>query len=49
MFEYFGHQVNKLVRIQFGPIDLKGLNAGEGRVLTPHEVKTLRHLAENGK
>ncbi|MCG1874357.1 rRNA pseudouridine synthase [Staphylococcus epidermidis] len=49
MFEYFGHQVNKLARIQFGPIDLKGLNAGEGRVLTPHEVKTLRHLAENGK
>ena len=49
MFEYFGHEVNKLSRIQFGPLDLKGLNAGEGRVLTPHEVKTLRHLAENGK
>ncbi|MEC5416399.1 pseudouridine synthase, partial [Staphylococcus hominis] len=25
-----------------------GLNAGEGRVLTPHEVKILRHMAENG-
>ena len=49
MFEYFGQEVNKLTRIQFGPLDLKGLNAGEGRVLTPHEVKTLRHLAENGK
>lgn len=49
MFEYFGHEVNKFTRIQFGPLDLKGLNAGEGRVLTPHEVKTLRHLAENGK
>ena len=49
MFEYFGHEVNKLTRIQFGPLDLKGLNDGEGRVLTPHEVKTLRHLAENGK
>lgn len=49
MFEYFGHEVNKLTRIQFGPLDLKGLNAGEGRVLTPHEVKTLRHLAVNGK
>ena len=36
--------MNKLTRIQFGPLDLKGLNAGEGRVLTPHEVKTLRHL-----
>ena len=34
MFEHFGHQVNKLTRIQFGPLDLKGLNAGEGRVLT---------------
>ncbi|AGZ24384.1 MULTISPECIES: pseudouridine synthase [Staphylococcus] len=48
MFEHFGHQVSKLTRIQFGPLDLKGLNAGEGRVLTPHEVKTIRHLAENG-
>ena len=47
MFEHFGHQVNKLTRIQFGPLDLKGLNAGEGRVLT--RSKTLRHLAENGK
>ena len=48
MFEHFGHQVSKLTRIQFGPLDLKGLNAGKGRVLTPHEVKTIRHLAENG-
>ncbi|MDU1258812.1 MAG: pseudouridine synthase [Staphylococcus warneri] len=48
MFEHFGHQVSKLTRIQFGPLDIKGLNAAEGRVLTPHEVKTIRHLAENG-
>lgn len=48
MFEHFGHQVSKLTRIQFGPLDIKGLNAGEGRVLTTHEVKTIRHLAENG-
>lgn len=48
MFEYFGHEVAKLQRIEFGPLNLTGLNAGEGRVLTPHEVKTLRHLAENG-
>ncbi|MEW7869126.1 pseudouridine synthase [Staphylococcus warneri] len=48
MFEHFGHQVSKLTRIQFGPLDIKGLNAGEGRVLTPHEVKTIRHLAKNG-
>mgnify|MGYP001034696595 FL=1 len=48
MFEHFGHSVNKLTRIQFGSLNLKGLNAGEGRVLTPHEVKVLRHQAENG-
>lgn len=48
MFEYFGHEVSKLQRIEFGPLNLTGLNAGEGRVLTPHEVKTLRHLAQNG-
>ncbi|GAA6817391.1 pseudouridine synthase [Helicobacter pylori] len=48
MFEYFGHEVSKLQRIEFGPLNLTGLNAGEGRVLTPHEVKNLRHLAENG-
>ncbi|MDN6232882.1 MAG: pseudouridine synthase, partial [Staphylococcus simulans] len=29
-------------------LTLKGLNAGEGRVLTPHEVKKLRNLAANG-
>lgn len=44
MFEHFGHQVTKLSRIEYGP-----LNAGEGRVLTPHEVKVMRHLAEHGK
>ena len=49
MFEHFGHQVDKLTRIEFGNLNLKGLNAGEGRVLTPHEVKVLRHMAENGK
>lgn len=41
MFEHFGHSVNKLTRIQFGSLNLKGLNAGEGRVLTPHEVKSI--------
>lgn len=48
MFEHFGYQVTKLTRIKFGTLDIKGLNTGEGRVLTPHEVKVLRHLAENG-
>ena len=48
MFEHFNHTVDKLIRIEFGNLNLKGLNAGEGRVLTPHEVKILRHMAENG-
>ena len=49
MFEHFGHKVDKLTRIEFGNLNLKGLNAGEGRVLSPHEVKVLRHMAENVK
>lgn len=48
MFEHFGHEVTKLTRIEMGGLTLKGLNAGEGRVLTPHEVKKLRNLAANG-
>lgn len=48
MFEHFGHEVTKLTRIEMGGLKLKGLNAGEGRVLTPHEVKKLRNLAANG-
>ncbi|WP_251520775.1 MULTISPECIES: pseudouridine synthase [Staphylococcus] len=48
MFEHFGYQVSKLQRIEFGPLNLKGLNAGDGRVLTPHEVKIMRQLAEHG-
>lgn len=48
MFEHFGYQVSKLQRIEFGPLNIKGLNAGDGRVLTPHEVKIMRQLAEHG-
>lgn len=48
MFEHFGFKVTKLSRVSFGPLDLKGLGAGEGRVLSPHEVKTLRQLATQG-
>ncbi|MDE9992751.1 pseudouridine synthase [Staphylococcus pseudintermedius] len=49
MFEHFGFSVQKLSRVSFGPLTLKGLGAGEGRALSPHEVKSLRHLAENGQ
>ncbi|KHD85808.1 pseudouridine synthase [Heyndrickxia ginsengihumi] len=49
MFEAIGFPVQKLRREAFGMLTLKGLNAGEKRELTPHEVKQLRILAENGR
>lgn len=49
MMEAIGHPVLKLKREQYGFLHLRGLNAGEFRELTPHEVKQLRHLAENGE
>ncbi|ULG73383.1 pseudouridine synthase [Macrococcus brunensis] len=47
MFSHFGHEVVKLSRVEYGPLNLKGLNAGDARDLSPHEVKTLRNLAQN--
>ncbi|WP_010301206.1 pseudouridine synthase [Kurthia senegalensis] len=49
MFEAVGHRVSKLKREQFGFLTTMGLNAGEWRELTPHEVKQLRALAQTGK
>jgi len=49
MFSHFGHEVVKLTRVEYGPLNLKGLNAGQGRTLSPHEIKVLRHLAQDGK
>lgn len=49
MFKHFGHEVVKLSRIEYGPLNLKGINAGDARELSPHEVKTLRHLALHNK
>jgi 23S rRNA pseudouridine2605 synthase len=48
MFEAVGHPVQKLKRERFAFLTLSGLNAGESRELTPHEVKQLRALAETG-
>lgn len=45
MFSHFGHEVVKLSRIEYGTLDLKGVNAGDARELSPHEVKSLRQLA----
>jgi len=43
-----GCPVRRLVRIQMGPISLKGLQIGEWRELTPHELARLRKAARGG-
>ncbi|KIL48973.1 ribosomal large subunit pseudouridine synthase B [Jeotgalibacillus alimentarius] len=48
MLEAVGHPVQKLKRERYAFLHLTGLNAGEARELTPHEVKQLRSFAENG-
>ncbi|WP_257347779.1 pseudouridine synthase [Pseudalkalibacillus decolorationis] len=45
MFDAIGFPVQKLKRERYGLLDLKGLNPGEFRPLTPHEIKQLRTLA----
>lgn len=45
MFEAIGHPVMKLKRERYGSLTLQGLQAGEARELTPHEVKQLRVMA----
>ncbi|MET3575103.1 pseudouridine synthase [Bhargavaea ullalensis] len=49
MFEAIGCPVQKLKRESFGFLGLHGMNAGDRRELTAHEVKQLRVLAETGK
>ncbi len=49
MFDAIGCPVLKLRRESFGNVTNHGLNAGEARELTKHEVKQLRVLAETGK
>lgn len=49
MFEAVGHPVSKLKRENFAFLTTMGLNAGESRQLTTHEVKQLRVLSETGK
>ncbi|PKR85954.1 23S rRNA pseudouridine(2605) synthase RluB [Heyndrickxia camelliae] len=48
MLEAIGHPVMKLRRERFAFLTLSGINAGEIRELTPHEVKQLRAMAESG-
>ncbi len=46
MMEALHYPVDKLKREEYAFLSLHGLNAGECRELTPHEVKKLRTLAE---
>ena len=48
MFEAIGHPVLKLKRERFAFLTLDGLSPGDSRELTPHEVKQLRNLSQNG-
>jgi len=45
MFEAINHPVEKLRRIQFGPLSLHGVPRGKYRLLSPAEVKELRQEA----
>ncbi|WP_106497365.1 pseudouridine synthase [Lentibacillus sp. Marseille-P4043] len=45
MMEQIGYPVMKLKREQYGMLTLKGLQPGEFRALTPHEVKKMRQEA----
>ncbi|MBT2754861.1 23S rRNA pseudouridine(2605) synthase RluB [Mesobacillus foraminis] len=49
MFEAIGHPVLKLKRERYGTLTLHGLNSGDFKELTPHEVKQLRTLAMGKK
>lgn len=49
MFDAIGCPVDRLKREEFAMLTTRGLNAGEARELTIHEVKQLRVLAETGK
>ncbi|WP_273129113.1 23S rRNA pseudouridine(2605) synthase RluB [Metabacillus sp. HB246100] len=48
MFEAIGYPVQKLKREKYAFLNLSGLNTGDSRELTPHEVKQLRALAQHG-
>ena len=44
MAEYIGHFVLELIRIQTGPISLKGVKPGEYRYLNKEEIKSLKKI-----
>jgi 23S rRNA pseudouridine2605 synthase len=44
MLEAVGHPVRRLVRVQFGPLRLRGLRLGEWRELLPEEARALERV-----
>jgi 23S rRNA pseudouridine2605 synthase len=42
MLAFVGHPVKRLRRVQIGPLELKGLRAGQWRDLLPHEVNAIK-------
>ena len=44
MFQEIGYPVDKLTREKFGFLTTDGLQSGECRFLTPHEIKQLEHI-----
>lgn len=49
MFEAIGYPVQKLSREGYAFLDLRGMNAGERRELSHHEVKQLKATAKFGQ
>ena len=49
MFEAVDHPVMKLKREQYGLLTLQGMQPGDFRELTPHEVKQLRNESKRTK
>ncbi len=49
LLEAVGHPVSKLRRVAFGPVTTRGLEPGQFRQLTPHEVSALRDSRPSGK
>lgn len=46
MVEYFGTEVTKLKRIEYGGLTLKGVDMGRWRYLKPNEINALRKMVK---
>ncbi len=47
--EECGYRVGRIIRVQFGPVKLKGLSRGGFVALTPYEIKHCRNPAADAK